>query len=42
MPLQAKANGLQLCEVPPEVSGLNTLVDFPACAFHENGCIAIW
>ena len=25
MPLQAKANGLQLCEVPPELSGLNAL-----------------
>ena len=25
LPLQAKANGLQLCEVPPELSGLNAL-----------------
>ena len=25
MPLQAKANGLQLCQVPPELSGLNAL-----------------
>ena len=25
MPLQAKANGLQLCPVPPELSGLNAL-----------------
>ena len=25
MPLQAKGNGLQLCEVPPELSGLNPL-----------------
>ena len=25
MPVQAKANGLQLCEIPPELSDLNTL-----------------
>ena len=25
MPLQAKANGLQLCPVPPELSSLNAL-----------------
>ena len=25
MPVQAKANGLQLCEVPPELSDLNPL-----------------
>ena len=25
MPLQAKANGLQLCNVPPELSDLNAL-----------------
>ena len=25
MPLQAKANGLQLCQVPPELSSLNAL-----------------
>ena len=25
MPLQAKANGLQLCDIPPELSGLNAL-----------------
>ena len=25
MPLQAKANGLQLCQVPPELSNLNAL-----------------
>ena len=25
MPLQAKANGLQLPEIPPELSGLNAL-----------------
>ena len=25
MPLQAKANGLQLCKVPPELSDLNAL-----------------
>ena len=25
LPLQAKANGLQLCPVPPELSGLNAL-----------------
>ena len=33
MPLQAKANGLQLCQVPPELSRL-------ICAFYENGGIA--
>ena len=25
MPLQAKAYGLQLCDIPPELSGLNAL-----------------
>ena len=25
MPLQAKANGLQFCQVPPELSSLNAL-----------------
>ena len=25
MPLQAKANGLQLCNIPPELSDLNAL-----------------
>ena len=44
MPLQAKANGLHLCEVPPALSGLNALelINLPACAFYENGCIAFW
>ena len=30
--------------LPPELSGLNALeieIDFPTCAIHENGCIAI-
>ena len=25
MPLQVKANGLLLCDIPPELSGLNSL-----------------
>ena len=45
MPLQAKANGLQLSDVPPELCGLLWIraeIDLPACSFHENGSIAIW
>ena len=44
MPLQAKANGLQLCPVPPELSTkcIGTQIDLPACAVYENGCIAFW
>ena len=43
MPFQAKVNGLQLYQVPPELSGLNALeINLPACSLHENGCIAFW
>ena len=46
MPVQAKANGLQLCEVPPELSDLykSTLIEInlPTFAFYEDGCIAFW
>ena len=41
MPLQAKANGLQLCEIPPELADLNAKANLLAFALHENGCIAI-
>ena len=45
MPLQANANGLQLCNVPPKLSDLNALelrlisVRVP---FMKNGSIAFW
>ena len=42
MPLQAKANKLELCEVPPELSGIRTQINFPLCAFYENGSITNW
>lgn len=42
MPLLAKANGLELPEIPPELAGLNVLVDIPMCTVHENSSIAIW
>ena len=38
MPVQAKANGLKLCEIPSELSRLNVLE--PPCAFYEDGSIA--
>ena len=41
MPVQAKANGLQLSEIPPELSGLNAEIDFPTGAIHENGSPAL-
>ena len=43
MPLQAKANGLQLCPVPSQLSGLNLLeLRLISCSLHENGSIALW
>ena len=45
MPLQAKANGLQLSEIPPELADLNALemrLYLSMFVFHENGKIAIW
>ena len=39
MPLQAKANGLQLPDIQPELADLNPLSTF---TFHENGSIANW
>ena len=34
MPLQAKANGLQLSQIPPEQSDLNGKANLSTCAFH--------
>ena len=46
MPLQAKTNGLQLCYIPPVLSGLNALelrlISLHVATVHENGSIAIW
>ena len=45
VPLQAKADGLQLSEIPPELSGLNPLelrLILPTYTIHENGSSAIW
>ena len=40
MPLQAKANGLQLSAIQPKLSGLNPL-ELRLICLHENGSIAI-
>ena len=40
MPVQAKANGLQLSEIPP-AECIRTEIDFPTGAHHENGSPAL-
>ena len=45
MPLQAKANSLQLCQVPPELADLNLLelrLLSLRVPFTKKGSIAIW
>ena len=42
LPLQAKANGLQLPEVPPEIADLNALELRLICLRLPFGNIAIW
>ena len=42
MPIQAKANGLTLDEIPSELSHLNSLDLRNVHPIYENGCLATW
>ena len=37
IPAQAKANGLKLPPIPPELSCIRSKTHFTACAIHEDG-----